>query len=126
MPANKTQSRRQVARGGNDGTLGTADIRDQRLAANARRQVVEQADILPDRRCEHDQVGTVRECEVVPSGVSGPRRQRLRDDFSAIDGDDLTPGCDLTQREANRSADEPEARDRDSLKHALTMLNVEC
>ena len=99
MPADKPQARRQVARGGDDGTLGTADVRDQRLAANARRQVVEQADVLPDRRCEHDQVGAVRQCEIVPSGVSRPRRQRLRDDLSAIDGDDLAPGA--TSRSAS-------------------------
>ena len=83
MSADKPQPRRQVARGRDDGTLGTADVRDQRLAANARRQVVEQADILPDRRCEHDQIGAVRECEVVPSGVSRVPRHSASETTSA-------------------------------------------
>ena len=123
-PTNRRRAR-QVARGRDDGTLGTADIRDQRLAANARRQVVEQADILPDRRCEDNQVGAVREREVVPSGVCRARAQRLRDDFSAIDGDDLAPGCDLTKRKRNRSADKPEARNGDFVEHHA-MLSAEC
>ncbi len=125
MPADKPQPRRQVARGRDDGTLGTADVRDQRIAANARRQVVEQADSLPDRRCEHDQIGSVREREVVPSGVSRTRAQRLRDDCSAIDRDDLAPRCGLTKRKRNRSADKPEARDGD-LCGTSAMLNAEC
>jgi len=118
------QARRQVARGCYDGTLGTADVRNQGLAAHTRRQVVEQPDGLPNWRREDNQVGAVCEREIVPSFVSRARGQRLRDDCSTIDGDDPAPRCDLTKRERNRAADKPKARDGDSLKHVT--LNVEC
>ena len=125
MPADETQPRRQVARGRNDGTLGTADVGDERLAANVRRQIVEQADILPDRRCEHDEVGAVREREIVAADVRRSRApappRRLQRDRSRRSEH---RGCDLTQRERNRSADQPEAHDGDLLKHAMTMLNA--
>ncbi len=125
MPANKPQPRRQVrARRRTMARLVLPTSVTIALAAHARRQVVQQADVLPDRRREHDEVGSVRQREVVPSAVGGPRRSAVRRRPRAVDGDDVARRPRLTQRQRDRSANQPEADDGDAVKHA--MLSAEC
>ena len=94
---------------------------NERRALHAGDEVLQHGDVLPHRRCQDDEVGAIREREVLAAVVGHTQASSGLDDAWAIDRDQPARRPRRAQGQRDRATDQAAADYRDTVKHAASV-----
>ena len=123
MAADEREARRQRPRRGDDLALRAAGVGDDGGFAHVLVELLQQRDVLPDRRGEHDEIGFGQDDEIVRGDVDRVQPHRRFEDVLVVHGDHQRRRPQLARLERDRPANQPQADDPDLLedrRRALT------